>query len=643
MLNKGGFDLSAEASNLLESKYPEIPYMEYVHEDTQQTVVQAHFECSSRVLCFDVSSHLDYIVCECANGTIQLWSLHTGKLLWKRPVRVIKYFPKKRITWRTLPFSFYRSVVFHPTKEVVLPGALSHAYCLDGDLKPLFPESNCSFTVCSISGDKTMLLTDCPTDAKCIVIWSLSNGSEITRTTRTENVLSFAWSRDGRLLAISTACGSICLVDVVDGFKALAETATSEVCGIIKFSSDHQFLFCLHVSNSFSSQNYCLYVDVKENQKTVLLDVSSEEYVFDLARRCDSPSFGGFLLGDPFSRVSRMEPPRLEFVLDKHTLLKVDYKSTMMEVVNANDERECSLFVPRPTYTSSTSIAMSLNGEAVYVVNNAAVPTVMVWDISTGKLKAEKSIGKTERICLVPVKYGVILTANADTPELWNSQLSKCIRSWSSLHKIAEILPVSEEQVACVRERVEVNIIDTASGEIVSTIPTDSRDYVACNRKCQVITSDGRDGRTVRLSDRTTVLWEKDHVHLDFLYGSFSPDERFAVLENWPFITNVLVLSADTGNTLCSITFDTIPFGCEFIGDEEIIVSSIVGSGYGLQLFNVKSGDLLSVLHMESKPSCLAASPRKRLVAVGLDKSNPNFKLIQVKLPRDKGNRKSSR
>ena len=280
VLNVGGFELSAEASSLLESKYPEIPYMEYAHEDSQQTVVQAHFECSSRVLCFDVSSHLDYIVCECVNGTIQLWSIHTGQLLWKRPVRVMKDFLENSFKCRTRPLPFYRSVVFHPTKEVVLPGVLSHAYCLDGDLKPLFPESTCSFTICSISGDKTMMLTDCPNDDKCIVMWSLSNGSEITRTTRTENVLSFAWSRDGRLLAISTASGLICLVDVVDDFKTLAETVTSEVFGMIKFSSDHQFLFCLHVSKYFSSQNYCLHVDVKENHKTVLLDVSSEDGFF---------------------------------------------------------------------------------------------------------------------------------------------------------------------------------------------------------------------------------------------------------------------------------------------------------------------------------------------------------------------------
>ena len=102
-----------------------------------------------------------------------------------------------RNEYRTLlPFSgaisFYRSVVFHPSEKVVLPGVLSHAYDFNGDLKPFFPESHCSFTVCSISGDKTTILTDCPDDGKCIIMWSRKNGSEISRIARDEDVLSFA-------------------------------------------------------------------------------------------------------------------------------------------------------------------------------------------------------------------------------------------------------------------------------------------------------------------------------------------------------------------------------------------------------------------------------------------------------------------
>ena len=244
LLNEGGTVLSAMASNMLQHRYPEIPYLEFVNKAMQEGAVLARFQCLFRVACFDVSPQLDFMVCGCIDGTIQLWSLRTGELLWTRPVKVEKrYTYIFRNMYRTSPsfsdiVSFYRSVVFHPTKKVVLPGVLSHVYDFNGDLKPLFPESHCSYTVCSISGDKTTILTDCPDDSKCIIMWSLKNGSEITRITRDEDVLSFAWSRNGKLLAVSHASGRIAIVDVVDDFRTLGQTDLRDVCGMIRFSPD---------------------------------------------------------------------------------------------------------------------------------------------------------------------------------------------------------------------------------------------------------------------------------------------------------------------------------------------------------------------------------------------------------------------
>ena len=80
------------------------------------------------------------------------------------------------------------------------------------------------------------MLTDWPDDAKSIVMWSLTDGSEITHFAHKIDILSFAWSRDERLLAISGSFGCICLVDVLDDFKTLARTTTSKECGLIKFS-----------------------------------------------------------------------------------------------------------------------------------------------------------------------------------------------------------------------------------------------------------------------------------------------------------------------------------------------------------------------------------------------------------------------
>jgi len=239
LLIEGGPVLPPMASNMLQKKYCEILYMEFVNKQMRQGAGLARFQCSSSVACFDVSPQLDYVVCECNNRTIQLWSLRTGELLWRRPLRVEKrYYGNLRLisesSISSVVFSFHRSVVFHPNEEVVLPGVLSHAYDFNGDLKPLFPEGHCSFTVCSISGDKTTMLTDCPDDGKSIITWSLKNGSEITCTTRDDYVLSFALSRAEKLLAISHSAGRIAIVDVVDCFRTLGQTDLQPVCGVIK-------------------------------------------------------------------------------------------------------------------------------------------------------------------------------------------------------------------------------------------------------------------------------------------------------------------------------------------------------------------------------------------------------------------------
>ena len=112
--------LSVEASNLLQNRYPEVPYMEDIHKETKQGGVVARFECSSSVVCLDVSPQLDYMVCECDDGMLQLWSLHTGRLVWTRPVMIRKRNTKGHFREYGRKFlspnvvSGFRSVVFSP-------------------------------------------------------------------------------------------------------------------------------------------------------------------------------------------------------------------------------------------------------------------------------------------------------------------------------------------------------------------------------------------------------------------------------------------------------------------------------------------------------------------------------------------------
>ena len=411
------------------------------------------------------------MVCECTDGMLQLWSLRTGRLVWEHPAIVPKSYPVMYGAYRKKPsspvLSFYRSVVFHPTECVVLPGILSHAYTIDGDLKPLFTESTCRFSVCSISGDKTKLLTDCPNDAKCLVMWSLRSGSEIARITRDEDVLTFACSADGKLLAISHITGLICLVDVMNGFTTLAETATPQAYGILKFSPDNRDFVCLH-SYGLLVLDHCQYLFIVNSKHHTLSLVASSDDV-----SCDpreSLSDCGFLLGDPipFPISVQRFVIELNFVLNKETELSGSPFSKDIQMLNTNQVTRKN----QDTTTKGKKIALSLDGQTVYCVIDAAVPRVMAWDVFSGKLIAKKTVERDIftsiyfSICLVPVREGVIFTTPTGILELWNFDMSVRLQRWTllprtiwwshifvtNLSRITEVIPVTEERVACITE-----------------------------------------------------------------------------------------------------------------------------------------------------------------------------------------------
>ena len=391
LLNEGGPELSSQALNLLETKYSEIAYMEYLHKKDLPGRVLAKFECSASVTCFDVSPRLDYMVCECADNMIQLWSLYTGKQLWKRDVQVTKdwYYnarhrAPKNFYFQDAPQSSYRSVVFHPTEELVLPGILSHAYTFDGDLRPLFLSSKCCFYICSISADKTKMLTDCTNDAKSIIMWSLTDGSEINRFTWSDDIMSFAWSRDGRLLAVADLSRSIGLLDVMDDYRTLAAITISEVCGMIKFSPECRCLYGLVVTSKRLTL-FPFHVNT-ENDGTFSLAVLPHQLSYH-PWELESCSETGFLLGDPFwlpfEDYLSLQSPGLAFILNKQSVLRVTPRSEIIEMLQLDKLTNDSASVPT---TSVTKVVLSLNGDTLFVITITfgSQASLMAWDISSG-------------------------------------------------------------------------------------------------------------------------------------------------------------------------------------------------------------------------------------------------------------------
>ena len=637
ILNQGGKVLTVEASHLLRNKYPEIPYMEDVHKETQQGGVIARFECSSDVICLDVSPQLDYMVCECDNGMLQLWSLHTGRLVWTRPAAVKKSFKLSLFVGfgRNSPsedVSLFRSVVFHPTKECILPGILGQAYTMDGDLKPLFPRSNCRFSVCSISGDKTKILTNCLESSKCLVLWSLESGLEVDRILVNEDILSFAWSGDGRLLAISHSSGVISLYDVMCNFRKLTQTATPKVCGVVKFSPDHRFIFCCAVKGvAFPIRFFCLKV-LKEAYNTFSLTGVCHD-----SKKFESFSDCGFLFGDLIAE--DRYPFQLTFGLEKQRLL-ISSQSVIEMVdtkyVNRNDQGVAT------HVTAATGIALSLDGQTVFV---ASKTSVTAYDVSSGKRRAEINCGAyTVRMYrkhpMCPVSGGVLILPNEleSTVELWSGNLAKRIKRWTNLPGVKHLIPISEERVAVVGE-VDVNVLDTSSGKVVSTIPVLQGRVLTCNSKCQLLTKRplGAISCSLQLLDGKTVVWGKEIIdsYANDKAVAFSPMEQFLVVGT---IEGMLLLDAETGNTLHTLrpSFFQL-WHCTFISGNTCDISDF---DLTVQLLNVKSGKRLTEIDFESSVTCVAACPFNSVLAIGLWDSTPNFKVIRVHLPRgeDRGN-----
>ena len=663
MMKEGGKDCAKKAKELLHAQYHDIPFMKFVDKRAakeQISEIQAVFRCTSQVACFDISPQQEFMVCECRNGTIQLWSLQTGKLMWKRPVTVEKRYVEDHGAFRMVPYSFvlscYRSVVFHPSEPIVLPGILSHAYSIDGDLLPLFPRSNCRFSVCSVNGDT--MITDSLDNARCLIMWNLKKGGEISRTVRNEVVLSFAWSSGGPL-AISHLSGPVCLVDAFNCFETLAEVNTFLPCGMIKFAPNLKFLFCLpwgaeHLS--YFRKLIQLQVQKKPLGTFSLVDVDRDECLEPWDYQ--SPSKGAFLMGDPISNSQHGSYSRsldtFVFVLNKQCLVRAYPGSN--NINNIEIYSHVALKDVKQYGTLVSNIAFAVDGKTIYGV---AGNFVMAFDVASRKIIGSKCDHSRKGICLVPVSKGVILKPRH--PEaavlLLNFKLSQEVRRWPSLKKVTYIFPVTDQCVACVGKEFEVRILDTSSGEIVKTISLCHEGYqstdpwlheeaIECNSKYQLLCT-ARD--SVQLSDGKSILWKRvwrNSLLRGNIAGMFTPTEEFVLVSAGTSQSRreVYVLDASSGNTLRTLCSVDDVSNCAFISNEECVIDRRDSSrGYHLLLFNVRTGDLLSVLdvYTTDEPNCLAAFPQKGLIAMGLWNSKRMHPFIEVRVPRDKVNRRS--
>ena len=344
------------------------------------------------------------------------------------------------------------------------------------------------------------------------------------------------------------------------------------------------------------------------------------------------------------------------FVLNKQFLLRVIFNNNKIAMLNSGKHRVGYCLAHFESYVYC--VAFASDGETIYRTSawDDGKVEVVCLDVSSGDCKATKVISALDGL-LVPVSGGVLLKRRepgADV-QLWNFEFAQQVRSWPNLSEVRTIMPVSDHCVACVGSDFEVSILDTSNGNIVKTIPLCHEGFqstshcfheksVVCNSKYQLLFTTGS---SVQLSDGKNEIWKRTLKcpHFFSLRGMFSPTEEFVLISftNSQSKQEVLVLQASSGKhlrTLCTVD-SIVDFA--FVSKTECVIFCKNASGsYCIPLFNVSTGDFLTVLDIDFEPSQhLASCPQKGLIAIGLNNSETMCAVIQVKLPRDKVNREA--
>ena len=384
------------------------------------------------------------------------------------------------------------------------------------------------------------------------------------------------------------------------------------------------------------------------------------------------------MLGDPLCCRSQTGPPSLGtfvFVLNKQSILRSNPRSGSIEMLFPYEQTKCS-----DDDKVLHSLKLSLTGDTVYSKDKCGGFVLLrAWDVSSGALKASlrirpdkewfakpmsqfidtiflpvlqtmrwgfRSVTESSRPSdydqenfHLPVKKGVLVVlSKLCTLELWNFQLSKCIERWSCLGEFERVIPVSEELVCLVSPSSRgVKIFDTSSGYEQSAMCFPGK-FIACNSKCQVLATLG--SQIIALLQGKTVIWKKywpRSGYRNFICErfSFSPDDQFFVISGAEQGHGVYLLDAYSGSTL-QMLWKGEADRSVFVSNDECVIQTLEPPSVTcLRLFNVRSGQQLSVLNIESQLTALTISPWNCLIAICEKNTSHNFRVILLRLSGD--------
>lgn len=254
---------------------------------------------------------------------------------------------------------------------------------------------------------------------------------------------------------------------------------------------------------------------------------------------------------------------------------------------------------------------------------------------------------------LLPVREGVLLMKNTPNNllELWDFELSRCIRSFTEIDTLVSLFPVTDELVGCQRpcenNSSKVDVLSITIGGIVATTTMEGNiTSLSCNLKFQFVACTKEEPRSVRETIITIAVWNKKERLwkrniltprvLRHPCAIISNDGDFVVTWNSLDEADGLhILNATTGITMHKLLsnphFRPTIEECKLLSDGEHFLCSCPDQV--VRLFHGNSGNLIGLIDLERNPDDLAVCLNKPLFAAVFD-TNSYGRIFQVHLPK---------
>ena len=631
VVNESEGNLSLRASSLLQTRYKDIVYLEFVKKERKNDALETRCLLSGTISAIDISLNHDYVICSYSEGGIELFSTAAFMSVWKKPDFELEQPPP--LTPLNGPCMLRHSIVFHPRDNFILPGRLDKVLTVQGKFRPgpFQCDENCSkFTHCCFSLDNSRMVTNC---GNSLIIWNVTSGDK-ERGLPCNTLVSFSFTSSGNFLGTVDIENVFNVYDISKDYSVKSLKLTSQCPVEILSTFEQNSWFCSfdrRVASLEQNMNISIsYVNLRD-----ILLPSSLHYCDELKCLLQHPEQSWFskvrkILNRTFGW-SSFDALRY-FLIGSTSVLIYSRRSNEMHMFSVKDlvdevEQACNM---KGVWSN-----MSSNGDLAYLIN-ACAQKLTIWNPESST-KSSNPFKNSSMFSIPIVRDGVILYDKDRTPQLYNSDITQCLSTFHKLAGMERCFSVSEEVIACKFDSYVI-FFNVFTKEIESKTRFNEKvlSVYACSIKYHVLAQIESSEFSLWKNESKVDGWEevfRANTSLRCIFcAEFSPQgDRLALFSaeiNKIFIFDILSIRYVAQVPTYGPSFDFLRL--KFFDNENLVCGS---TDHILYFINIDRGEILTCLDMGNIPAPISVSHKRSIVFAGLNYSE-NFELIKVWLHR---------